>query len=354
MNLDRLRPAILPVAAVVVALTIGAVIVAVDGSSPLGAATAIWVAAFSGPDAIGATLEKATPLVFAGLAVIVGVKAGLFNIGAQGQLLVGAITSAYAGYRFAGLSPLVHLPLCLLIGVVFGALPAWLAGVLRAKRGVHEVIVTIMLNTIIFNLTDWLAGGPWMEPGQVISRTPPIVGSARMGRVAGLPTGFVLAMLVTVAVWFMLEHTTFGFRLATVGANRHAAHYAGISVGAVTVAAMTLSGALAGLGGAVESLGVVGRFEPGFNAGLGFDGITIALLARVSPRAVVPAAVFIGALRASSSELQAGAHVAPAIVDVVLGVALLLVAAPLLLRWLLRMPPSLSTAEVQFTRGWGS
>ena len=354
MDTDRLRPVLLPVAAVAVAMAIGAAIVLAAGASPVAAATAIWVAAFSGTDAIAATLEKATPLLFAGLAVIVGVRAGLFNIGAQGQLLVGAITSAYAGYRLAGLPPAVHLPLCLAIGILSGALPALLAGVLRATRGVHEVIVTIMLNTILVNLTDWLAGGPWMEQGQPVSRTPAIAGSARMARVAGLSVGFLLAVAMAFVVWFVLDRTTFGFRLATVGANRNAAHYAGISVAGATVGAMTLSGALAGLGGAVESLGIVGRFEPGFNAGLGFDGITIALLARVSPRAVIPAAVLIGALRASSTQLQARARLAPEIVDVVLAIALLLVAAPLILRWLLRLRPGSCTTEVQLTRGWGA
>jgi simple sugar transport system permease protein len=227
-------------------------------------------------------------------------------------------------------------------------------GVLKAYRGVHEVIATIMMNTILVNLTDWLAGGPWIQPGQAISKTPPIEETAEIGRVASLPLGFFLAVLTAFAVWFFLSRTIFGFELSTVGANRDAAHYAGMSVRGVTIAAMTLSGGLAGLGGAIETQGVVGRFEPGFNRGLGFDGITIALLAKVSPRAAIPAALLIGALRASSTQLQSIAQIAPEIVDVILAIALLLVAAPMIVRWALRLRQAGGVEDLSLTTGWGS
>jgi len=350
----RLEPVLLPVTAVLVALAFGALLLLAGGHSPLRAAAAIWDGALAGRAAIGATLEKATPLVFAGLAVIVGLRAGLFNIGAQGQLLLGSIMAAYVGFRLHGLPAVVHVPLAILAGIVAGAVPASVAGVLKATRGVHEVIVTIMLNTVLVNLTDWLAGGPWQERSQAISRTPPIEPSAVIPRVAGLPVGFFLAVVMVVASWFVLDRTTFGFRLATVGRNRHAAHYAGISVRRMTIAAMALSGALAGMGGAVETQGVVGRFEPGFSRGLGFDGITIALLAKGAPRAVVPAAVLIGALRASSTQLQSGAQVPPEIVDVVLATALLLVAAPMLLRRLLGGRAAAGAGSLSLTSRWTS
>ncbi|MCC6433578.1 MAG: ABC transporter permease [Acidimicrobiales bacterium] len=354
MNRQRVQSALLPVVAVLVAFLIGAIVVLADGKSPVRAAEAVIKGSMANRAAIGATLEKATPLILTGLAVIVGMKAGLFNIGAQGQLLLGSIMSAYVGYRLTVLPTVVHLPLALLAGVAFGAVPAFVVGVLKAYRGVHEVIATIMMNTILVNLTDWLAGGPWMQPDQAISKTPPIQASAEIPKVADLPVGFFLAVVMAFVVWFLLSRTTLGFELGTVGANRDAAHYAGMSVKGITVLAMTLSGALAGLGGAIETQGVVGRFEPGFNRGLGFDGITIALLAKVSPRAAIPAALLIGALRASSTQLQSIAQVAPEIVDVILAVALLLVAAPMIIRWALRLRNASGVEGVNLNTGWGS
>lgn len=344
----------LPVLAVVLAFLVGALVVLLDGGSPARAAEAVWRGSLADRAAIGATLEKATPLILTGLAVIVALKAGLFNIGAQGQLLLGSIMSAWVGYRLTGVPTVVHLPLALAMGVLFGAVPGFVVGVLKAYRGVHEVIATIMLNTILVNLTDWLAGGPWMQPGQAISKTPPVQPSAEIPRVADLPVGFFMAVATAFIVWFALSRTTFGFTLSTVGANRDAAHYAGMSVPLVTVVAMSVSGGLAGLGGAIETQGVVGRFEPGFNRGLGFDGITIALLAKVSPRAAIPAALLIGALRASSTQLQSLAQVAPEIVDVVLAIALLLVAAPMIIRWVLRLRSAGGVDDIGLTTGWGS
>ncbi len=354
MTQQRLQSALLPLAAVFIAFLAGAVVLMVDGRSPLQAGAALWIGSVASPEALGSTFEKATPLVLAGLAVIVALRAGLFNIGAQGQLLLGSIMSAYVGYRLSGLPAALHIPLGLAVGMAFGAVPAFVVGVLKAYRGVHEVIATIMLNTILVNLTDWLAGGPWIEPGQAISRTPAIEGSARIGRIAELPVGFVVAVAMAFVVWWLLSRTTLGFEMATVGANRHAAEYAGISVRRITVLAMVISGALAGLGGAIETQGVVGRFEPGFNRGLGFDGITIALLAKVSPRAAIAAALLIGALRASSTELQSRAQVAPEIVDVVLALALLLVAAPMIIRWALRLRNVSGVEDLNLSSGWGS
>jgi len=350
-----LRPsALLPLAAVALALVIGAVVIALDGANPLRAYGALVLGAFGGWEEFGRTLEKATPLILSGLAVIVGLKAGLFNIGAQGQLLLGAIFSASLGWKVTGLPAVVHIPLCLLVGAAFGAVPAVVAGVLKAWRGAHEVIVTIMLNAILVNLTDWLAGGPWQEKGQAISRTPAIADSAAIPRVAELPLGFFVAFALAFVVWFVIERTTFGFRVRTVGSNRNAAHYAGIPVRWVTVAAMAMSGALAGLGGAIETQGVIGRYEPGFNASLGFDGITIALLAKAHPRSAIPAAFLVAILRAGSSKMQADTRVEPEIIDVLLAVILLLVAAPIVLRTLLRIRGDRQHDELRLTAGWGS
>jgi general nucleoside transport system permease protein len=261
--------------------------------------------------------------------------------------------AAYAGYRLDGLPKAIHIPLCLAIGAFFGAVPAFIAGVLKAKRGAHEVIITIMLNAIVVNLTEYLAGGPWMKKGQPITRTPDILASARIGSIGKIPVGIFVALAVAVAVGFVLARTTFGFRISTVGANKDAANYAGVSVSRTLMAAMAFSGALAGLGGAIETLGVVRRFEPSFNSGLGFDGITIALLARLKPKMTIPAALLIGLMRAGASRMQARTDVEAELVDVILGLMLLFVAAPVLVRWVLRQRHDDGKDGVQLTAGWG-
>jgi simple sugar transport system permease protein len=342
------------VTAVVVALLIGAVLVLLQGSNPLSAYAALLDGALGDRAAIGRTLEKATPLVLTGLAVLVALRAGLFNIGAQGQLLFGAIMAAYVGYRLTGVPKLVHLPLALLVGGLAGSFPALICGVLKAYRGAHEVITTIMLNAIIVNLTEWLAGEPWQLKGQAISRTPDIEPSARIPRVADLPVGFAIAVAAAFAVWFLIDRTTLGFQLKAVGANRDAAHYAGISVAGITVTAMAISGFLAGIGGAIETQGVVYHYEPGFNVGLGFDGITVALLARVNPRLVIPSALLLAIMRAGATKMQADAGVEQELVDVILAIILLLVAAPVVIRWLLRRREAGGGVDLQLTTGWGS
>ena len=352
--LARLRSSSLSLAAVALGLLIGAVLVAIQGKNPWTAASAIYHGSMDGTQPIGRTLDKASPLICTGLAVMVALKAGLFNIGAQGQVVTGAIVSGYVGYAVK-----VPAPFAVVIAIVFGSLaatlPALLAGVLKATRGVHEVISTIMLNTVVFGLAEWLSGprGPWKKPRAGFPRTPDIRTQANIPHVHHLPISFLIAVAAVIVVWVLLGRTTIGFRLATVGANRHAAHYAGISVASTVILAMAISGGLAGLAGSIQSLGVVGYYTNGSATGLGFDGITIALLARIKPTAAIPAAVFIGAMRASNTALQSEAKIAPEIIDVVVAVILLLVAAPVLVRAILRLKGD-AGGELRLTSGWGA
>lgn len=349
-----LRAAILPVAAVLAALAIGAVIIALSGSDPLQAYAALLEGAVGRSRAIERTLEKATPLIFGGLAVALAFRGGLFNIGAQGQLILGAIFAAFAGFAITGLPAAVHIPLALLVGALMGALWGALPGVLKAYTGAHEVITTIMLNFVALNLTDWLADGPWKDrsPGNIVARTPAVADSAVLPTIGIVPLGVVLALLVALLVWWVIWRTTLGFELRTVGLNPSAALYAGISTRRVTVLAMVTSGFLAGLGGAVETLGVVGRFQPGFNVGLGFTAITIALLGRTHPLGVIPAALLIGAMQAGASRMQFDAGVSPEIIDVVQALILFFVAADVIIRRLLRLRVT-ERERVTLSRGWG-
>lgn len=349
-----IRAAAVPVLAVVVALAIGAVIIAVSGVSPLEAYSALLRGGLGSGRAIGRTLEKATPLIFGGLAVALAFKAGLFNIGAQGQLLFGAIIAAFVGFAARGLPAAVHIPLALLAGALTGALWGAIPGALKAYTDAHEVITTIMLNFVAINLTDFLADGPWKDrsPGNIIARTPAVLPSAELPVIGSLPSGILLAALVALAVWWLIERTTWGFELRTVGQNPSAARYAGMAVRRVTTLALVASGFLAGLGGAVETLGVVGRFQPGFNAGLGFTAITIALLARNHPLGVIPAALLIGAMQSGASRMQFESGVSPDIIDVVQALILFFVAADVLIRRLLRMRAQ-DGQSITLSSGWG-
>src|SRR5262245_21548906 len=353
-NLGRmLRAAAVPILAVVVALLIGGVIIAISGVNPLTAYGALLRGGLGNARAIGRTLEKATPLIFGGLAISLAFKAGLFNIGAQGQLLFGAILAAFVGFAIKGLPALAHIPLALLIGGLTGALWAAIPGALKAYTGAHEVITTIMLNFVAINLTDFLADGPWKDrsPGNIVARTPAVAPSAELPPIGSVPMGVVLAVLAAIVVWWLIGRSTFGFELRTVGKNPSAAAYAGRAVRRVTILAMVGSGLLAGLGGAVETLGVVGRYQPGFNAGLGFTAITIALLARTHPIGVIPAALLIGAMEAGASRMQFDSGVSPDIIDVVQALILFFVAADILIRRVLRMRSA--GDKVTLSSGWG-
>ena len=346
---------LLPIMAVVFGLAAGALLNLISGDSPITAYGGMLQGAFGSSDAIGRTLEKATPLIMAGLAVAFAFKAGLFNIGGQGQLLVGAAFAAWIGFD-VNLPTVLHIPLALVVGGLFGALLGALSGLLKATRGTHEVISTIMLNFVAANLTDWLVSrnGPWKDPTSgAVARSPAVLHSAALPRWGPLPTGFLVAVAVAVAIWWVVNRSVLGFEISTVGHNAKAAAYAGISVTRIMVVAMAISAFLAGLGGAIQTQGVNGRFEPGFNTGLGFDGITIALLARTNPLAVVPAALLIGAMNAGSTLMQSRTNVQPEIISVIQGFILFLVAAPSVVRWLLRLGQDLDAPGVDLASGWG-
>jgi len=343
----------IPMAAVLLALIIGAIILAVSGANPFSAYIALLEGSFGSLKAFGRTLAKATPLIFSGLAVAFAFKAGLFNIGAQGQLLFGAIASAAAGFLITGLPPFLHATLALLIGAAAGALFAAIPGALKAYTGAHEVITTIMLNYVAINITDYFADGPLKDTtgGNIVARTPEILDSARIPTLGEIPVGFFLAVIASVVVWWLLWHTTLGFEIRTVGLSPHAAKYAGMKVALTVILTMVISGFLAGIGGAIETQGIVGRYQPGFNTGLGFDGITIALLGKTHPFGIIPAAVLIGAMKAGASTMQFNAGVAKEITDVIQALMLFFVTADMIIRKLLRTKAD--GGEQVTLSGWG-
>jgi simple sugar transport system permease protein len=354
LNENAWRTIAVQAVAVLLAVLIGGVILLISGANPLEAYAALLRGAFGTPTALGRTLEKATPLIFSGLAVAFAFKSGMFNIGAQGQLLFGAVTAAFIGFAIHGLPAIIHMPLALIGGALAGGLYAAIPGSLKAYRGVHEVITTIMLNYVATNITDYLADGPWKDttPGNIVARTPVVDPAAAIGRLGPVPIGFIIAVLVALLVWWLLQKTTVGFEIRMVGLNPSASRYAGVKVARTLILTMVISGILAGMGGAIETLGVVGRFQPAFNAGLGFDGITVAMLGKTHPFGTIPAAILVGAMKAGSSEMQFASGVAKEITDVIQALILFFVAADVIVRSLLRMR-AVGGEEVKLSSGWG-
>ena len=290
-----------------------------------GGAFGSWAAVFSG------TLVRATPLLFAGLAVAVAFRAGVLNIGAEGQLLVGATAATAAalwlGPRLGGLA----LPFALAAGALSGSALAAIAAVLRARFRVLEVISTIMLNFVAQYGLAWLVRGPLQEPTHIYPQSESIAATARLPLLASgarVHWGLILGLGATVALWFALRTTAWGFRLRAVGANPSAATSAG-QIDAVRVAAgaFLLSGALAGLGGAVEVTGVTYALYENISPGYGYTAIAVALLARLNPMFVVASAVLFGALEAGAVSMQRDAGVPSAVVTVVEAVLILVVVA---------------------------
>lgn len=304
------------------------------------------------------SLVTSTPYIFAGLAVAVGFKCNLFNIGAEGQLYIGALASVWIGYSVTGLPFIIHMPLAFLGGALAAALWGAIPGYLRAKTGAHEVINTIMMNYIAFRLADWLVNGPMKRGGGLgyIPITPSILDTAQIPKFFPDPirfhAGLFIALGVAALVYWLLWKTTLGFEIRTVGANVHAARYSGINVGRNMVLAMAISGALAGMAGANEVLAVNYNVAGAFSPGYGFDSIALALLGKSHPLGVVMAALLFGTLRNGATRMQSLAEIPIDIIVIVQAMVVMFIAAPAIIRWLYRLKVE-GGLDLSLGRGWG-
>ncbi len=370
---------LVPILAIITGLVLGGLIVALTteevyaawGRSPLEAISVGWNAAWSSyaalfngalgtPDRFSESLVKSIPYIFAGLAVALGFRAGLFNIGAEGQLFVGAMFAVYAGFAFTGLPAIIHIPLALLAGALGGAIWGFIPGFLKAKTGGHEVINTVMMNYIAFRLSELLLrDGPFgilHRPDSFNPISPFIQDSAKLPRFFADPNrfhlGFFIALGVAWLVYWLLFKTRWGFDLRTVGANAYAARYAGMNIVVVTIAAMSLSGALAGLAGANEVLGINYNLAVAFSSGYGFDSIALALLGKSHPVGVVLAALLFGTLRNGAIQMQLSAGIPIDIISVMQAMILAFIAAPAIIRTIYRLRgPKHTEPEVRVS-GW--
>jgi simple sugar transport system permease protein len=303
------------------------------------------------------TASQATPLILTGLAVALAFRAGLFNIGAASQWIGGAIVTTYLGFAI-NLPPVIHVVVCLIGGFVGGAALGWLVGDLKARTGAHEVIVTIMLNYVMYNLLSYVLGTPTalQLPGQANLISPNIASDAQLPHVGGPPpqagAGFLIALAAAAGVWWLLSRSTTGFEFRTVGANPNAARSAGMSVERTWVLVMLLAGGLAGLSGAVAIQGTFFSLNFQSYGTYGITGITVALLGRAKPLGVVLAALLFGALDAGSTVMQAATSVPVDITEVIQGLIVLFVAAPPLIRAVFRLRQTQAGGIEAVAKGW--
>ena len=303
------------------------------------------------------TLVTATPLLFAGLAVALAFRSGLFNIGAQGQFIFGAIGASYVGFAYE-LPPLIHVPLVLIAGIILGGLFGGFVGLLKAKTGAHEVIVTIMLNYIASLFILWLLKTKaFLREERQDPIAPEVNGSAQLPKLLGedlrLHLGIFIALGVTWFVWWLITRSTLGFKFRAVGANSNAARTAGISVPFVTTATMFISGGLAGLGGAVHLIGTEFALTAEVAGSIGFDAITVALLGQATPLGTLLGALLFGALQTGSRTLLSNTGTPSEIVQVIQALIVLFIATPMLLKRVFRLKNTIESKSMT-AKGWNS
>ena len=376
---------------ILLAFAVGAVVLAVSddsvldawgnvGSDPLGAigetvstvADAYWAlikGALLNPQGgsleavvapLSETIVTATPLMLSGLAVTLAFRAGLFNIGGQGQAVLGAAAAAFVGFHF-NLPPGVHLAAALLAGIAAGAVWGGVPGLLKARTGAHEVITTIMLNYVATILVVYLlAQEVFQRTGRDDAISSLVRPDARLPELFGgelrLHAGLLVALAAAAGVWWLLTRTTPGFELRAVGFNLHAARTAGMSSGRVYVVAMALAGGLAGLAGAVQMLGTEFTLTPGSAGGLGFTGISVALLGRATVKGTIAASFLFGGLQAGGIQMQASTGTPVDLVTIIQGLIVLFIAAPLFVRgaFRLRGPAEFAGGGASTARGWAA
>jgi len=341
-----------PIASAALAIAIGSLIMWMSGYDPGAAFAALFTGSFGSAKAIGNTVLRATPLILTGLAVGYGFRAGLFNIGAEGQLFMGGLAAAFLGVQLAELPWGVLVPILVLAAMAAGAAWAFIPAILKARIGAHEVITTMMFGYIARYLVSWLVVGPLKDEG-MIPQTVSIGSNAQLPRIESLFSpdtlqalpflalgrahlGIVIALIAAVLVWLILKYTTLGYENRAVGYNQWASQTAGISVQWTIVKALCISGALAGLAGAVEVMGVHFRIFDQFSSGFGFTGIAVALLAKNHPLGTILAAILFGALSAGAGTMQLEADVPQKIILIIQALVIFFVAAEEIVLWFVR------------------
>ncbi|MDE0080566.1 MAG: ABC transporter permease [Caldilineaceae bacterium] len=329
----KLIDVLLPVLAMVIALLVGVLLLLLLGTDPFEAYSALIQGALGNVSGITQTLTKATPLLLVGLGICIAFRGGVINIGGEGQIVVGALAATAFGVGFGNLPALILLPLTLISGAAAGLIWGGIPGLLKARLGVNEILTTVMMNQIALRLMNFLLRGPMLDPEHVAAGTsipqsaalPESIWLTRLVPRTLFHSGAILAVLLALAVYFLLWRTTIGYRIRAVGLNPHASRYAGIPVPKYVTLSLALSGMLCGLAGAVEVLGVHHRMLEGLSGGYGFSGIVAALFGKLHPLGAIPASALFGALLVGADKMQRAVQVPSALAIALQGLVVLFV-----------------------------
>lgn len=331
MKLDAkqiLGKVLVPLLAVLLALVVGGIVIASTGVDPLEAYGYLVRGAFGSTQSIGETLVKATPLIFTGLAAAFAYRCGMFNLGAEGQFIMGAIAAVWCATVPVGIPAPLRMVLSIVLAVAAGAVWAAIPGYMKARHNINEMITTILLNYIATYFMSYLYSGPMMEAN--IPQTAAVEDGVKLTRFLGTTrahTGIFLALLCAVLIYYFLFHTYKGYQLRAIGLNREAAHVNGFPVRRYMLLSFIISGAIAGMGGAAELLGSSFRLQAGFGAGYGFDGVAIALIGQLHPFGTVLVAYLFAVLRCGANTMQVATGITTAIVDIIQGVIIIFAVA---------------------------
>lgn len=328
----KISQLLLPLASVLGALLIGGILMLLIGINPFTAYSYLWTGIAGSKYQVGTVLVKTTPLLLTGLGMGLALRCGVFNIGGEGQIYIGALAGTAVGIYFTGLPPIVHVILSILAGFLAGGLWAAVPGLLKARFQVNEVISTILLNYIGIYLVSYFTHGPMRanpDSSASLPYTAEVLESSRLPIImpgTRLHAGFLIAIVIAMLMYVIIFRTPFGFKARAVGFNPEAASYSGMKVVSVIVLAMLISGGLAGISGTVEILGVQRRLRDGFSSGIGYTAIAIALLGRNNPIGITLASILFGALEVGIANMEALAGVPVTLVDVIQGLTIFFVA----------------------------
>jgi simple sugar transport system permease protein len=338
--------AVMPVLAVVIALLAGAVMLLLLGVNPIEAYAAMISGVFGSVSGLTQALVKATPLLLVGLGICIAFRASVINIGAEGQIILGAVMATWFSLAFRSWPGWILLPATILVGFLAGAFWGFIPGVLKARFQVNEILSTVMLNAIALQLMNLLIRGPLIDPAGITAgtylaqseRLPEQAWLARLVPQTLLHTGLLIAIGLAFVVYIFLWRTTIGYRIRAVGLNPDASRYAGVSVPVFQALSLTLAGGFAGLAGVIEVLGVHHRLLEGITSGYGFSGIVAALFGGLHPIGTIPASILFGGLLVGADKMQRAVQVPSALIDAILGLIVLFVvgSAYLSRRWAAR------------------
>jgi len=336
-RLNALLDALFPVLATLAALAVGAVMLLFLRVNPLEAYGALWEGAFGSVNAMAETLVKSTPLLLVGLGICIAFRANVINIGGEGQMIIGGILATQVGLTFTDLPGWLVISLAIFMGFVGGAIWGGIPGALKAYFNVNEILSTVMMNAIAVQLMNFLLRGPMIDPAQAekaskIPQTERLIDAFRLPRLAPtrLHLGFLIAIVLAIVVYILLWRTTLGYRIRAVGQNPHASRYGGIRVRRRIVTALLLSGAFAGLAGAIQVYGVNYRMitdgsASGFTGSAGFNGIVAALFGQLHPLGTIPASIFFGALLVGANKMQRVVQIPSALITAMNGLIVVFV-----------------------------